>query len=102
MVADHGVFSDQEACHRTPLYRGVTLPHLGWNLLGGLSDDFQATHEGATKRLVRVKRLRSEISAMRDEIVGLGEDVPKILTRLEGHPPLRLRCEGRERVKAPR
>jgi hypothetical protein len=48
-----------------------------------------------------LERLESELSTVRDEVVGLGENVPKILTRREGHPRLRLGCEGRERVTAP-
>src|SRR3972149_1473690 len=72
-----------QTCHRAPLHRGITLPQLGGNLLGCLSDDLQAAHEDTAKRLV-----------------GLGENVPKILTRREGHPQLRPGCEGRERVTA--
>jgi hypothetical protein len=50
----------------------MTLSKLGGNLLGCLSDDLQAAHEGTAKRLVRPERLRGELLTMCDEVVGLG------------------------------
>ena len=87
------------AAMRAHLLSGEQLPRTGSEtvrqLLRCLTDHFQAPCESPAQRFVGLERFCSQTAAVTYQLVGLGHDVAKVLTRLEGHPPLQPGCEDR-------
>jgi hypothetical protein len=78
-----------------PVDRGVLRPELRWELLGRLSYHFQAPDECTLCNRARVEiRCRKAVGLPYQE-VSLFENVPEIITQLEGHPSLPPGSSGR-------
>ena len=81
--------------HRAPLHLRIARSELLWQLLCRLADHLQAPHERPAQRLVGLERLWAQPAAATHEVIGLGQDMAQVLTRLEGHPPLQPGYGGR-------
>jgi uncharacterized OB-fold protein len=80
--------SISHARHTPPVNLGMATAEVRGNLLGGLANDLEAAYEGAAQRRVVDERRELDVRTSRDEVIRLYEDVPKEITRLEGHPAL--------------
>src|SRR5690606_15564833 len=88
--------------HAAPLDLRVLRSVLLRELLGSFPDHLQTSHEGPLERRVSLEALERKILTRFYEVVGFRENVPKILTRLEGHRSLPPRCRDRYEARAPR
>src|SRR5690606_654252 len=87
-VVDTEIRVDQPIAHSrhgTPIDSGMRCAECLRQLFRRLADDLEAPYERTLERLVGEELLRREIAAAFDQIISLHQDVPEVLTRLEGH-----------------
>ena len=87
--------------HGPPLDGRILCTKLVRNFLRRLSNDLQTPDKRSPKRLVGQELLDAQTSTLANQVVCLDQDVAKIITRLEGHPPLPPKFAAQRKEKAP-
>ena len=95
MISCETLITDSFESHGLPFHPRMLGSEIVRQLLRRLADHLEAPSESPSQCLIGLERLRAQPAAGPDQVVGLGHDVAKVLTRLEGHPPLQPGYEDR-------
>ena len=98
VVVDTEVIVNEPVAHPrdgAPLNLRVQVAKFRGHLLGGFPDDLEAPDECAAEGFVLLEGLERQPRASLDQVLSLDEDVPQVITRLEGHRGLRPESEDR-------
>lgn len=92
VVVDQAV---AHAGHGSPLHIRIAGTELDRKLFRRLADDLKTSDERTAKRLIHKEFVETEIYTPLKQVICFEQDVAQVITRLEGHPLLRPRCEDR-------